>query len=84
MRARRECRSPKDTRRAGAAEPQRRHVPVETSTSNALVSQCDGLESVEARLAVYKQNELILEKNINMLKNEVEARDNVLVTLKQK
>nr|GEZ64216.1 hypothetical protein [Tanacetum cinerariifolium] len=34
-----ECRSPKDTRRTGAAEPQRRHVLVETSTSNALVSQ---------------------------------------------
>nr|GFA55631.1 hypothetical protein [Tanacetum cinerariifolium] len=38
----RECRSPKDPRRPGAAEPHRRTVPVETSTSNALVSQCDG------------------------------------------
>nr|GEU42043.1 putative ribonuclease H-like domain-containing protein [Tanacetum cinerariifolium] len=38
----RECRSPKDSRRNGAAEPQRRTVLVETSTSNALVSQCDG------------------------------------------
>nr|GEW01765.1 putative reverse transcriptase domain-containing protein [Tanacetum cinerariifolium] len=38
----RECRSPKDTRRNGVAEPQRRNVLVETSTSNALVSQCDG------------------------------------------
>nr|GEY76624.1 ribonuclease H-like domain-containing protein [Tanacetum cinerariifolium] len=38
-----ECRSPKDTRRNGAAKPQRRSVLVETSTSNALVSQCDGL-----------------------------------------
>nr|GEW72674.1 putative ribonuclease H-like domain-containing protein [Tanacetum cinerariifolium] len=35
----RECRSPKDTKRNSAAEPQRRNVPVETSTSNALVSQ---------------------------------------------
>nr|GEV28218.1 putative ribonuclease H-like domain-containing protein [Tanacetum cinerariifolium] len=35
----RECRSPKDSRRTGATEPQRRTVPVETSTSNALVSQ---------------------------------------------
>nr|GEV03312.1 zf-CCHC domain-containing protein/UBN2 domain-containing protein [Tanacetum cinerariifolium] len=34
----RECRSHKYTRRNGAAEPQRRNVPVETSTSNALVS----------------------------------------------
>nr|GEU65319.1 hypothetical protein [Tanacetum cinerariifolium] len=150
-----ECRSPKDTKRTSAAEPQRRHVPVKTSTSNALVSQSDGirsydwsyqaeeepanfalmaipsssyasnnevqscskacskaydqlhsqydkltveyrksqidilsyqagLESVEARLVVYKKNELILQENINMLKNEVEARDNVLITLKQK
>nr|GEY40354.1 hypothetical protein [Tanacetum cinerariifolium] len=37
----RECRSPKDSRRTTVAEPQRRNVPVETSTSNALVSQCD-------------------------------------------
>nr|GEX57279.1 ribonuclease H-like domain-containing protein [Tanacetum cinerariifolium] len=39
----RDCRSLKDTRRTGAAEPQRRNVPVETSTSNALVLQCDGV-----------------------------------------
>nr|GEU84756.1 hypothetical protein [Tanacetum cinerariifolium] len=38
-----ECRSLKDTRRNAAAEPQRRNVLVETSTSNALVSQCDGV-----------------------------------------
>nr|GFA92872.1 hypothetical protein [Tanacetum cinerariifolium] len=150
-----ECRSLKDTRRTGAAEPQKRNAPVETSTSNALVSQCDGigsydwsyqgeeesanfalmaitssssssdnevqscskacskvydqlhsqydkltvefyksqidvlsyqagLESVKARLVMYKQDESILEENINMLKNKVEARDNVLITLKQK
>nr|GEW83028.1 hypothetical protein [Tanacetum cinerariifolium] len=35
----RECRSPKDTRRNVLVEPQRRNVPVETSTSNALVLQ---------------------------------------------
>nr|GFA81108.1 hypothetical protein [Tanacetum cinerariifolium] len=33
-----ECRSPKDSKKNGATEPQRRSVPVETSTSNALVS----------------------------------------------
>nr|GEU56647.1 DNA-directed DNA polymerase [Tanacetum cinerariifolium] len=38
----RECRSPKDSRRTAVAEPQRRNSPIETSTSNALVSQCDG------------------------------------------
>nr|GFA85116.1 ribonuclease H-like domain-containing protein [Tanacetum cinerariifolium] len=99
----RECRSPKDSRRTAIAEPQRRSVPIETSTSNALVSQCDGigsydwsyqaeeeptnfalmafsssssnsssdcetgLESVKARLLVYKQNESTLEENIKLL-----------------
>nr|GEZ94758.1 hypothetical protein [Tanacetum cinerariifolium] len=43
----RECRSPKDPRRPDTAEPQRRTVPVETSTSNALVSQCDGTGSYD-------------------------------------
>nr|GEV37646.1 retrovirus-related Pol polyprotein from transposon TNT 1-94 [Tanacetum cinerariifolium] len=43
----RECRSPKDTKRTVVAEPQRRHIPVETSTSNALVSQCDGIRSYD-------------------------------------
>nr|GEX28857.1 hypothetical protein [Tanacetum cinerariifolium] len=47
MRARRECRSPKDTRRTGVAEPQRRTALVENSTSNALVSQCDGIKSYD-------------------------------------
>nr|GEW64245.1 hypothetical protein [Tanacetum cinerariifolium] len=43
----RECRSPKDTRRNGVAEPQRRSVPVQTSPYNALVSQCDGVGSYD-------------------------------------
>nr|GEZ33492.1 hypothetical protein [Tanacetum cinerariifolium] len=43
----RECRSPKDTRRSVVAEPQRRSVHVETSTSNALVSQCDATGSYD-------------------------------------
>nr|GFB78733.1 hypothetical protein [Tanacetum cinerariifolium] len=43
----RECRSPKDTRRNVPVEPQRRNVPVEISTSNALVSQCDGVGSYD-------------------------------------
>nr|GFB46382.1 hypothetical protein [Tanacetum cinerariifolium] len=116
----REYRSPKDSRRAAVAEPQRRSIPVETSTSNALVSQCDGigsydwsyqakeeptnfalmdfsssfsnsssdcetgLESVEARLLVYKQNESTLEENIKLLNIEVQLRDTALATLRQK
>nr|GEW68632.1 ribonuclease H-like domain-containing protein [Tanacetum cinerariifolium] len=42
----RECRSPKDSRRPGAAEPQRRTIRVETLTSSALVSQCDGTRTM--------------------------------------
>nr|GFC28231.1 hypothetical protein [Tanacetum cinerariifolium] len=98
----------------------RRNVPVTTSTSNALVSQCDGtgtydwsfqaeeeptnfalmdftssssnsssdnktgLESVEARLLVYKQNESVLEENIKLLNIEMKVRDTALTTLRQK
>nr|GEV18862.1 hypothetical protein [Tanacetum cinerariifolium] len=43
MRDRRESRSPKDSRRSGATEPQRRTAPIKNSTSNALVFQCDGI-----------------------------------------
>nr|GEZ38720.1 hypothetical protein [Tanacetum cinerariifolium] len=39
--------SPKDIKRHVAAKPQRRNVLVETSTSNALVSQCDGVGSYD-------------------------------------
>nr|GEV92509.1 hypothetical protein [Tanacetum cinerariifolium] len=132
----------------GVAKPQRRNVPVETSTSNALVLQCDGvgsydwsfqaeeeptnyaliaftssssssdnevvscskactkayatlqshydklsddfrksqfyvisyktgLESVEARLLVYQQNETVFEEDIKFLKLKVHLRNNV-------
>nr|GEY04705.1 hypothetical protein [Tanacetum cinerariifolium] len=128
----RECRSPKDSRRTAVAEPQRRSVPVETSNSNVLVSQCDGtgsydwsyqakeeptnftlmafsssssisssdcefckpqfdvmsyqtgLESIKARLLVYKKNESAFEENIKLLNIEVQLRDNALATLRQK
>nr|GFA13076.1 hypothetical protein [Tanacetum cinerariifolium] len=112
----RECRSPKDSRRN--AEPQRKTVPVEISTSNALLSQREasssssdtevpscskacskayaqlhsqydkltddfrkfqfdvisyqtGLESVKARLLVYKQNESVFKENIKLLNIEL-------------
>nr|GEW82888.1 hypothetical protein [Tanacetum cinerariifolium] len=128
----RECRSPKDTRRNVAAEPQRRNVPAkEEPTNYALVaftsssssssdnevascskactkayatlqshndkltndlrkSQSDvisyktGLESVEARLLVYQQNETVFEKDIKLLKLDVQLRDNALVVLRKK
>nr|GEW20452.1 putative ribonuclease H-like domain-containing protein [Tanacetum cinerariifolium] len=40
----RECRNPRDTRNK---DTQRRNIPVETTTSNALVSQCDGVGSYD-------------------------------------
>nr|GEY12442.1 hypothetical protein [Tanacetum cinerariifolium] len=43
-----------------------------------------GLESVEARLLVYKQNESVLEENIKLLNIEVQLRDNALATLRKK
>nr|GFB95483.1 ribonuclease H-like domain-containing protein [Tanacetum cinerariifolium] len=67
----RECRSPKDSRRTAVAEPQRRNVPTV-------------LESVEARLLVYKQNESVLEENIKLLNIKVQVRDTALTTLRQK
>nr|GEV95047.1 hypothetical protein [Tanacetum cinerariifolium] len=42
-----------------------------------------GLESVEARLLVYQQNEFVLEEDITLLKLEVQLRDNALVSLRQ-
>nr|GEU61467.1 putative ribonuclease H-like domain-containing protein [Tanacetum cinerariifolium] len=42
------------------------------------------LESVEARLVVYKQNKTILEENIKLLNIKVQARDTALFTLRQK
>nr|GEX65193.1 putative ribonuclease H-like domain-containing protein [Tanacetum cinerariifolium] len=42
------------------------------------------LESVEARLLVYQQNETIFEDDIKLLKLEVQLRDNALVVLRQK
>nr|GEZ58181.1 putative ribonuclease H-like domain-containing protein [Tanacetum cinerariifolium] len=49
-----------------------------------VISYQKGLESVEARLLVYKQNESVLEENIKLLNIEVQLRDTTLVTLRQK
>nr|GEY64672.1 ribonuclease H-like domain-containing protein [Tanacetum cinerariifolium] len=49
-----------------------------------VMSYQTGLESVEARLLVYKQNESTLEENIKLLNIEVQLRDNALATLRKK
>nr|GEW85532.1 hypothetical protein [Tanacetum cinerariifolium] len=62
----------------------------DTLTENFRKSQFDvisyqtGLEFVEARLLVYKQNETVLEENIKLLNIEVQLRDTALTTLRQK
>nr|GEU48342.1 putative ribonuclease H-like domain-containing protein [Tanacetum cinerariifolium] len=45
-------RSPKDTRNK---DTQRRNVPIETSTSNALVSLCDGVSSYDWSFQAYEE-----------------------------
>nr|GEX99814.1 hypothetical protein [Tanacetum cinerariifolium] len=49
-----------------------------------VISYQTGLEPVEARLLVYKQNESVFEENIKLLNIEVQLRDTALVTLRQK
>nr|GEY97672.1 hypothetical protein [Tanacetum cinerariifolium] len=62
----------------------------DTLTENFCKSQFDvisyqtGLESVEARLLVYKQNEYVLEENIKLLNIKVQLRYTALTTLRQK
>ncbi|GJZ43474.1 putative ribonuclease H-like domain-containing protein [Tanacetum coccineum] len=43
-----------------------------------------GLESVEARLDVYKKNEVIFEEDIKILKLDIKLRDNALTELRKK
>nr|GFD30542.1 hypothetical protein [Tanacetum cinerariifolium] len=57
----RECRSSKDTRRHAVAEPQRRSVPVESLTSNALVSQCDATACSKAYSKLQSQYDTLTE-----------------------
>nr|GEU54595.1 uncharacterized mitochondrial protein AtMg00810-like [Tanacetum cinerariifolium] len=88
-----ECRSPKDSR----TKPQRRTVPsyqaeeepanyalMAFSSSSSYFDNETGLESVKARLLVYKQNEFVFEENIKLLNIEVQLRDTALVTVRQK
>ncbi|GKF60982.1 hypothetical protein Tco_0177768, partial [Tanacetum coccineum] len=42
------------------------------------------LESVEARLDVYKKNEVVFEENIKVLKLDIMLRDNALTELRKK
>nr|GEX98974.1 hypothetical protein [Tanacetum cinerariifolium] len=80
-----ECRSPKDTKRNGAAEPQRRNVPVETSTLNALVSQCDGVGNYDWSFQADEEpiNYALMAFISSSSSSDNELRDNALVVLRQ-
>ncbi|GJV85225.1 hypothetical protein Tco_1525123 [Tanacetum coccineum] len=43
-----------------------------------------GIESVEARLDVYKKNEVVFEENVKILKLDIKLRDNALTKLRKK
>ncbi|GJX08412.1 ribonuclease H-like domain-containing protein [Tanacetum coccineum] len=43
-----------------------------------------GLESVEARLDMYKKNEVVFEEDIKILKHDIKLRDNALTELRKK
>nr|GFA67349.1 hypothetical protein [Tanacetum cinerariifolium] len=53
-------------------------------SSNSSSDNETGLESIEARLLVYKQNEFVFEENIKLLNIKVQLRDTALVTLRHK
>nr|GEX12215.1 hypothetical protein [Tanacetum cinerariifolium] len=93
----RECRSPKDSRRSGSydwsyqveKEPANYALMAFSSSSSSFdneVPSCSKacLESIEARLLVYKQNESVFEENIKLFNIEVQLIDTALVTPRQK
>ncbi|GKD74798.1 hypothetical protein Tco_1333080, partial [Tanacetum coccineum] len=115
MRAKRLLKAPKEQDN----KITRRTLPIKETTSNALVSQCDGfgydwsdqakerptnfaptnfalmaytssgaykagLESVKARLDVYKKNEAVFEEDIKILKLDILLRDNALTELRKR
>nr|GEV44398.1 hypothetical protein [Tanacetum cinerariifolium] len=90
----RECRSPTDTKKK---DTQRRNVPMETSTSNELVSQCDGVGSYDWSFQVDEEPtnyafmaftsssfSSSVNEDIKLLKLNVMLGDNALVDLRKK
>ncbi|GJW90825.1 ribonuclease H-like domain-containing protein [Tanacetum coccineum] len=84
----RECKAPRNQENKNR-ENTRRVVLVETTTSNALMS-FDGagydwsLESVEARLLVYKKIESVYKEDIKVLKHEIHLREVAIIELWRK
>ncbi|GJZ85772.1 ribonuclease H-like domain-containing protein [Tanacetum coccineum] len=57
---------------------------VSTCSKACLKSYKPCLESVEARLDVYKKNEVVFEEDIKILKLDIKLRDNALTELRKK
>nr|GEW22346.1 hypothetical protein [Tanacetum cinerariifolium] len=66
------------------APPQVLPVLIMRKSQFDVISYKTGLESVEARILVYQQNETIFEEDIKLLKLDVQLRDNALVKLRKK
>nr|GEW60812.1 ribonuclease H-like domain-containing protein [Tanacetum cinerariifolium] len=79
-----ECRSPKDSRRNGVAEPYRRTVPVKTSKSNVIVSQCDGVRSYDWSYQIEKEPVNFALMTFHLRALILILRDTALVALRQK
>ncbi|GKA59079.1 hypothetical protein Tco_0758392 [Tanacetum coccineum] len=63
------------------------YTSLSSSSSDSEVSTCAykaGLESVEARLDMYKKNEVVFEEDIKILKLDIKLRDNALTELRKK
>ncbi|GJX47412.1 putative reverse transcriptase domain-containing protein [Tanacetum coccineum] len=67
----RECRAPRENR---IREPSQLNIGAYKA----------GLESIEARLDVYKMNEVVFEEDIKILKLAIMLRDNALIELRKK
>nr|GEW00062.1 putative ribonuclease H-like domain-containing protein [Tanacetum cinerariifolium] len=80
----RECRSPKDNKHK---ETQKRNVPVETSTSNALVLQYDGVGSYDWSFQAEEEPTnyaLMAFTSLSSSNSDNELRDNALVDSRKK
>ncbi|GKE94666.1 ribonuclease H-like domain-containing protein, partial [Tanacetum coccineum] len=80
----RECMAPRNQENRNM-DITRRVMPLDTNTSNTLVSyDGSGLESVEARILVYKKNKSVYEEDIKVLKCEIHLRELAIIELRRK
>nr|GEY26107.1 hypothetical protein [Tanacetum cinerariifolium] len=86
-----ECRAPRSQGNRNR-DNTRRVIPVETPTNTLrevlntanleIISYQLGLESLEAKIVVYKKNEAVFEEDVSFLKYDVKVRDNYIIELK--